>query len=149
MFELENRKYLTLITLPLLLGLAIYVGFRVRTIKLFGFLEQSLFNVWITQLRQKIHFLITYLPDWVQFSLPDGLWLFSCISLILFIWKNNKKLGMVWALIALSLSILSEFLQLGKIINGTFDSLDIFFYFLGFFTSIYFLILKTKRNDTT
>lgn len=149
MSESENRKYLAFITIPLFLGLIIYIGFRVPTIKLFYFFEQKDLYVWVNQLRHEIYFLTEYLPDWVIFSLPDGLWLFSCISLILFIWKNNEKLGSVWALIALSLSISSEFLQHGKIIKGTYDSIDILFYFLGFFTSIFLLILKTKRNDAT
>ena len=87
-----------------------------------------------------------YLPKWVIFSLPGGLWMFACTSLILIVWKNElNKQSLFWLFIMPFLSILSEFTQLFHLINGTFDIIDITIYLIGFLLPI---IIFSNFNKT-
>ncbi len=85
------------------------------------------------------------MPKWVIYSLPDGLWMFSCTSLILNVWNNRlNKQSIVWIISMPAIAILSEFLQLFHLIRGTFDILDIASYLIGF-TSAFFIYSNPKR----
>ena len=73
------------------------------------------------------------IPNWVRFSLPDGLWLFSFISLILITWKNEINSSNLFWLIGLPIiALLSEIGQSISIVPGTFDWIDIAMYLFGF-----------------
>ena len=85
------------------------------------------------------------MPKWVIYSLPDGLWMFSCTSLILNVWNNRlNKQSIVWIISMPAIAILSEFLQLFHFIRGTFDILDIARYLIGF-TAAFFIYSNPKR----
>lgn len=72
------------------------------------------------------------LADWIKYSLPDGLWIFSYISLILFLWNNQlKKENMFWIFSIPIIAIFSEILQASYLLQGTFDTMDILLYLLG------------------
>jgi len=74
------------------------------------------------------------LPSWFKYSLPDGLWVFSYVCLILLIWSESEvKKYLFWVLVIPSIAIISEFGQLANILPGTFDPVDIIFYLLGTF----------------
>jgi len=65
----------------------------------------------------------------VLFALPDGLWLFSYLSLMLYIWKNKidgSNLG--WLCAVPVLAIASEFGQFTGVVPGTFDVADVLMY---------------------
>jgi hypothetical protein len=89
-----------------------------------------------------------FLPDWLIYSLPDGLWIFSYMSLILLIWKNKINLhNIIWIVIAPVIVILFEFGQLLYITKGTFDYNDIAFYIVGTILpiSLYTKLLNPKK----
>jgi glycopeptide antibiotics resistance protein len=74
------------------------------------------------------------LPDVILYALPDGLWLFSYVSLMLYLWKNEvKHENLHWILSIPIISIISEFGQIIKIVPGTFDITDLIMYLLGTF----------------
>lgn len=79
-------------------------------------------------------------PDWCLYNMPDGLWFYSLVSSLGFIWGNKMcKTLFAWCFLSLSLSVLSEFLQVWNIIIGTFDYYDILAYLIA--TSLYILRL--------
>ncbi|WP_408037095.1 hypothetical protein [Tenacibaculum aestuarii] len=85
------------------------------------------------------------IPRWVLFSLPDGLWIFSYICLILFIWKNYVSLkNIFWILIIPVLAVCSELGQLFSLIKGTFDFTDLVLYSFGM--TLPFIFFKKSIN---
>ncbi|WP_291151809.1 hypothetical protein [Flavobacterium sp. UBA7680] len=100
-----------------------------------GFLEELL------KIRQTLTPVKVIIPEWVLFALPDGLWMFSYMSLILLVWKNNiSRESVIWIFIIPFVSLLSEVLQAIKVIPGTFDKIDLVMYLLG--TSLPFIFYK-------
>jgi hypothetical protein len=52
------------------------------------------------------------LPDWILYSLPDGLWVFSYMALMLFIWNRNiTAQNILWFFLVPILAIGSEVFQ--------------------------------------
>ncbi len=91
------------------------------------------------------------LPDWILYSLPDGLWVFSYMALMLFIWNRNiTAQNILWFFLVPILAIGSEVFQYLKFLPGTFDPKDLLIYFLGttlpFVTFRNSLVKKTKFN---
>ena len=83
------------------------------------------------------------LPNWFLYSLPDGIWLFSYLSILLLIWDNKiSKHNIHWVLLIPSIAIFSEIGQLFEIVSGTFDITDLVFYLAG--TILPILIFTTK-----
>ena len=81
------------------------------------------------------------LPDFLLYALPDGFWMFSYMSLILYLWNNElRRDNFFWIFILSIIALLSELGQLLKIISGTFDIVDLLMYLLG--TILPFMIYK-------
>lgn len=116
----------------LLCGSLIYILFRTSNLKMFVWFDKLRILSAINKLRS---FTVNYsnnLPDIILYSLPDGLWMFSYVSLILFLWKNEiKNENLFWIFIIPIISIISELGQLIKLVPGTFDSSDLLMYFAG------------------
>ena len=85
-------------------------------------------------------------PNWFLYSLPDGLWLFSCTSILLVIWNNKiSKENIYWILLVPSISIISEIGQFFIIFPGTFDTIDLIFYLGGFVLPL-FIFTRSIKN---
>jgi hypothetical protein len=88
--------------------------------------------------------LVKYLPVWVVYNLPDGLWSYSFMSFTLILWQNNRSIyAYFWLILAFSLGILLEIGQYFHILSGTFDGLDILVY--GLFNLLSIVQLKSKN----
>lgn len=112
--------------LPIFLGGLIYLTYRVDSLLMFNWFK-------IIGLTDLVNFLRTddllqnlTIPNWVKFSLPDALWLFSFTYIILLLWdfKINKQ-SVFWIFIAPTVGLFSEIGQLIGIIPGTFDKVDL------------------------
>ncbi|CAM3963008.1 hypothetical protein FLCU109888_11195 [Flavobacterium cucumis] len=130
---MKKVKTLLFPFLTILLGGFIYVFFRVESLRMFSWFNSiSLTKVIITIRDYTLNYDLL-IPDWVKFSLPDGLWLFSFISLILITWKNEINSSNLFWLIGLPIiALLSEIGQSISIVPGTFDWIDIAMYLTGF-----------------
>jgi hypothetical protein len=74
------------------------------------------------------------LPSWFLYSLPDGLWIFSYICFMLFVWRQKINMNnLFWFALLPMIAILSEMGQLLQIVPGTFDIIDFVFYVAGSF----------------
>lgn len=84
---------------------------------------------------------IETVPEWVVYSLPDGMWLLSYMFAMEFIWNNDSKhirLFFVWVI---PMAIIAhEFCQLMGLASGTWDILDLTSYSIAII--IYLLTKK-------
>ena len=131
-----KKNQLLIACLTLFLGGLIYLLTRSAGLIMFKWVEFLHLNGFLDALRKSFIW-NNYLPNWVIFSLPGGLWMFACTSIIMIVWKNElNKQSLLWLLIMPILSILSEFTQLFHLINGTFDIIDVTIYLIGFLLPI-------------
>lgn len=82
-----------------------------------------------------------YLPEWVRFALPDGLWSMSYILTIDALVKRDY----LWTSVIPAIGILSELMQWTGWLQGTFDLCDLLAYGLPYL--LYVLIIN-QQNKT-
>ncbi|SMC75540.1 hypothetical protein SAMN06296427_10777 [Moheibacter sediminis] len=144
-YEKSNLHIFSLHIVSLLIGSAIYILFRTSTLKIFSWFEAIGINVIESNLRKKSVLISQYFPDWFLYSLPDGLWIFSYVCLMLSIWRKSiSKQNTFWISIVPLVAIGSEILQFFGLVQGTFDMVDVLCYLIGFFLP--FLILNKSIN---
>jgi len=132
----------------LFLGSSIYICFRTDTLLMFKWFDNLNMTDLMTNIRHVSIPYKDYLADWVLFSLPDGLWLFSYVSLILYIWDKRVNMkNITWLTIIPIIAILSELGQFFSVIPGTFDIADLTFYLIG--TVLPFVIFNFQFNYKT
>ena len=118
--------------LTLLCGGLIYVLFRTATLKMFVWYETIGLGGLTNGMRKLTFQFANELPEWILFSLPDGLWISSYVCLMLAVWQNSVSLNNAfWILIIPILVIGSEIGQLFGFVVGTFDLTDLLFYIFG------------------
>tara|TARA_R110001606_G_scaffold370990_2_gene527654 strand:+ start:715 stop:1158 length:444 start_codon:yes stop_codon:yes gene_type:complete len=129
----------------LLIGGLIYLLFRTSSLKMFGWYKTIGLGEFTNGLRKLTIPFADKIPDWILFSLPDGLWIFSYVSLVLFIWNNSiSKNNLFWILIIPILAICSEIGQLLGFVQGVFDVTDLLLYLLGM--TLPFIFFKKSIN---
>jgi len=139
------RKLIFLSILSILFGGFIYVAFRSDSIILFSWIDYIGFTESIDNLRLKTLPYKDIFPDWVLYSLPDGLWLFSFSSAVMVIWERELKLYSFIIWISMLILVISlEILQYYNIINGTFDIIDIIFFIFAAILPVW--IFKKTKN---
>ncbi len=70
--------------------------------------------------------------DWVRFSLPDGLWVYSFTCFMLALWNARLSLpNLPWIIAPAALAVLSEIAQVIGLLPGTFDLVDLGCYLLA------------------
>ena len=132
--------------LPLFMGVMIYMLFRTENLIMFEWSNYLFMGATIDFLREFTLSVRLLFPAWFLFSLPDGLWMFSYVSLILHIWNNEiKKQNLFWVISIPIVAILSELGQLLKIVPGTYDAIDLVFYFCGAILPIIFFEKNTFK----
>jgi hypothetical protein len=131
--------------LSILFGGLIYIFFREKNLLMFKWFYFLDIEDFIFKIRKKNNFIF---PDWFIYNLPDGLWLFSYVSIMLKIWKHKLNLkSLFWIFIMPFIAFFSEIFQYFNIINGTFDIFDLIFYFLGTYLAILLNIKKINFNN--
>ena len=147
MTKINHKYYLFILhsLLPIIIGGLFYIAFRSKTLIMFNWFKQIGIENVIFNIRDKISFFKYLLPNWIYFSLPDGLWIYSFTSFLLIYWDNKFEYCKYWLLIPFTSSIVVEILQLLKMFPGTFDIIDLFFLTLGFSLSLIIINLKFKK----
>lgn len=141
-----KKQLLLSSVVTLTIGSLIYILFRTESLKVFVWLDSLSCLPIAENMREFTLEMVDGVPNWMLYSLPDGLWLSSYICSMLLIWKNRiTKESQGWIFCMPIIAVLSEAGQLFKIIPGTFDWMDVMMYFLGtlFPLAIY---KKTKTN---
>ena len=139
---IKRKTYILLSALLISIGELVYILYRPLTLYMFKPLEQMGLLDDVRALRSAHWFPpIETVPEWVVYSLPDGMWLLSYMFAMEFIWNNDSKhirLFFVWAMpVAI---IAHEFCQLMGLASGTWDILDLTSYSIAII--IYLLTKK-------
>lgn len=129
----------------LILGTSIYILFRSSSLKVFTWLNLIGINILDSSIRKSALKTSSFIPQWVLLSLPDGLWLFSYVCLMLHIWKNSITIqNLFWISIVPVIAVGSEVAQYFGSVQGTFDLTDLLLYILGSILPL--LIFKNSIN---
>lgn len=97
---------------------------------------------WLTTYRDV--FENTSVPQWFIYSLPDGLWSFAYMQIMVVVWNKspNVKLKLLFIFIIPVLGIIVEFLQFSDVFYGTGDLSDIALYMI----SIIIFCMTSKKT---
>ncbi|MBN2275042.1 MAG: hypothetical protein JXR41_04695 [Bacteroidales bacterium] len=133
--------YICLTALALLLGGLIYILFRNAEFVFFDWIHAAGSGRWFNLVRGSTLSSIP-LPDWITFSLPDGLFAFAYALLITGIWAGSKLwLRYFWMASIPALTLGYEVFQYAGVVNGTFCMQDLAVETAGLFAGI---IIGTK-----
>jgi hypothetical protein len=85
------------------------------------------------------------IPNWVKYSLPDALWVYSFTCFMLITWDHKfTRQSVAWLLIAPMSGIVSEIGQAFQLISGTFDLMDLILILIAA-TLPFILIIKNNK----
>ena len=129
--------------LLLLGGIAIYLLFRSQTIVLYQWCIYLGLGDFLSSLRQQVQ--SWNIPDFVRYSLPDGMYCASYILLMDALWRNSGRvMRLCFTLLIPVCAILHELLQAASLVRGTFDVADLLCYATPLL--VYLLIIHKKAS---
>jgi hypothetical protein len=132
--------------LPISIGTLIYLLFRPTHLTVFHWAETLGFYSLILKARALID-ISYYMPEWFVYSLPNGLWAYSFMFFMSFIWGDVKSLSKTFFIVlVVVLTVGSEPGQLLGLVPGIFCLVDMFFYTSGLFAG-YFLSKLYSKGD--
>lgn len=131
--------------IPLFVGFMIYFFFRPSSIRM---------NEWLLSFEHAYYVRSPLnelkIADWVCYNLPDAIWIFGLTNFLLIIWKYSVNRGsLIWFLIPITASFTLEFLQFFGLVGGTFDTMDLVSYTIGYVTPflIHHKSITLKNNN--
>ena len=115
------------IVLPIIIGGLIYILWRDPNLLMFDWFRAVGFEPPLVWLRTETAPVSRFLPAWLIFSLPDGLWVYALTALMVFLWRDATSLPIrtLWLSLGALLGAGSELGQLAGIVPGRFDVLDL------------------------
>ena len=124
--------------LPLLLGGLIYACWRTTTLWMFDWWRILGIEQPVLLLRNLAAPFGASIPNWVLFSLPDGLWVYAVTAFMSQLWFASRPSfhRNVWLSSGLILGLTGELGQLFKLVPGRFDWVDLSITFLAFFLAV-------------
>lgn len=108
------------------IGGMIYLMFRSESLVMFHWFEALHVKEYVVSLHMSY-----ILPQWIVYSLPDGLWLCSYVLIVSVIWDFELRQGYPYIFSLPFVAIVSELAQAIGWMRGTFDWLDLLCYVLG------------------
>lgn len=122
----SKRLEIIIATGLFLIGVSIYLLWRDEHLLIHRVIHGCGIDAFIAPLRRSAA--EVYLPEWIRFALPDGLWTTSYILLIDALVKRDYQLTSVIPLVGL----ISEIMQWIGWMPGTFDICDLIAYVLPY-----------------
>lgn len=136
---------LTLSLSTIILGGIIYILLRPTEPIFFNWIRTSGFGNELTKLRDLQVLILSPIPKWLIYSLPNGLWAFSYASIITHIWWRSQSILKFFWIATIPLLVFGfEFLQLTESIKGTFCWQDLLFGLAGIISGTIIGILTSK-----
>lgn len=122
-----------LAALALFAGVVIYLVGRTETLVVFSWLRVLGLGSFVAALRVGTESVSVHLPDFVRYSVPDGLWVLSFSLAIQFVWWGYRLRGraLAWHTFPVLLGVGSEIGQMIGWVHGTFDLCDVVAYASG------------------
>ncbi|MBN2415240.1 hypothetical protein JXO52_05335 [bacterium] len=133
------------IFLPLSLGGLIYIAYRPKTLVMFTWFNRCGLQPLSGKIAAACTIVLPAPPEWVVYSLPDALWIYSLVMFLGAVWRpRSGRQLLLWAGVAFVLSIGSELLQLFHIIGGTFCLFDTCSYVIAIILSCFLVVSKPE-----
>lgn len=136
---------------PLIIGGLLYLTYRVDTLKMFKWFDRLGVTDFILFLRGNKLLQSIQFPNWLKFSLPDALWIFSFTYSMLLLWQFKLTWrNAIWIIIPPLVGLFSEVGQLFNVIPGTFDIMDLLLLMVAMATPFLKIVtfnLKSTNND--
>jgi hypothetical protein len=130
--------------LPVIVGGLIYLTYRTDSLLMFGWFNKIGLSDTIDLLRSNQLLQNLTIPNWIKFSLPDALWLFSFNYILLTLWNFNlNRQSAFWLFLAPTIGLFSEIGQLIGLVPGTFDLVDLLLLLIA--TLIPFLLVNNLK----
>jgi len=129
---------------PVVTGGLIYLFWRSGPIKFFAWFEDLGLSNLLLSIRQHSYTPPSFVPNFVVYSLPNGLWAFSFAFIVTLLWCNHKSpLKFLWLATIPVVGLGYEILQALEVISGTFCFVDLGLCLAGVLTGT-LLALKFK-----
>lgn len=130
--------------LPLFLGAIIYVLFRSESLLMFNWFHLLGVDEIIRSLRIQAAPYRNCIPEFILFSIPDGVWVYSITVLMGALWHNTSlSVRFFWVSIGPILGIGGELGQILGFVPGTFDYNDL----LICFSAIVGALILVERKE--
>jgi hypothetical protein len=143
-----KRIILMMAGIAVFAGGMIYVLCRTSDFPFFSWIRRLGFDDELTFLRAHLLPYGRLLPEWVVFSLPDGLWSLALTLIMLTIWMDSHSiLKYVWYATIPILVFGYELLQWTGIVSGTFCFNDIILVAAGLLAGMVLAILIFKKSN--
>ena len=114
--------------LALLIGGFIYIFLRPVPPIFMNWFHLIGLTEWLEDVRLNTLTITPYLPMWVIYSLPQGLWAFAYTLIMVGIWGRKRNLLAIFWLATIPLLVYGfELLQLAGVISGTYCPEDMLF----------------------
>lgn len=144
-----SKKKFFLIIFPLFLGVFIYIFFRSRHLFYYNFFHILDIDENIREYRILIWKYRKSIPNWIIYSLPDGLWLYSLGIALLYGSRSFTLDSLLFSGITCFM-VFFEFFQRrfgghGSLV-GTFDLTDIYCFTGGFFLALLTSFFSIKNQ---
>jgi len=121
-----KRVYIIRVFLPVFFGGVIYCLLRDPNLVILRLINDNALNSLVLSLQRISMPVAGIFPRWFSYSLPDALWAYACISLILIYWREGPFFyKALWLGIAIVLGVGFEVGQFLNIVPGTFCVSDL------------------------
>jgi hypothetical protein len=135
---------------PVLIGATIYLLYRSENLYVFRWVAEVGGSSYVNSLRGYMAGSGKFLPPWVRFVLPDGLWVYALTSCLVLVWgASGGRASLFWISSGIGLSVASEICQAAGYISGTFDPLDLLASIVAFAMAMLLLPATTYVHEAS
>lgn len=125
-------KFGIYVVLPTFVGASVYLLFRTPSLVVFHWVEAIGLHTHLMALRRCLS--DVQLPEWLLYSLPDGIWVYAITMWMSIIWHGETPWP--WLSIGVLLAVGAEFGQAIGCVPGTYQHLDVLFYIGAFLLAL-------------
>lgn len=120
------------VVLPTAIGTGVYLLFRTPTLLVFDWLDAVGLCEPVMSMRRYLSDVQP--PDWLLYSLPDGIWVYAATAWLAIIWRRSPCWP--WLSVPVVLAVGTEAGQAIGLVPGTHQHLDVVFYVGGFLLAL-------------
>lgn len=103
-----------------------YICLRNSHLRMFQWFDFIGAGSLVSRLRFTAAPLQNVIPSWIQFSVPNALWVYSLTGFMALVWSDtDSRAKPFWLLLGLLLGAGAEFGQALRIVPGSFDMIDL------------------------